>query len=72
MERAIFHCDNAYNIPNLRVTGYMCKTNLPSNTAFRGFGAPQSMLIAESWMTDVAMKLGLPQEKVTMKDGFLF
>ena len=41
MERAMFHSDNSYLVPNLRVKGHCCKTNLPSNTAFRGFGGPQ-------------------------------
>ena len=41
MERAVFHAENCYLIPNIRVLGYMCMTNLPSNTAFRGFGGPQ-------------------------------
>uniref|UniRef100_A0A8C8SZG8 Aldehyde oxidase 1 n=1 Tax=Pelusios castaneus TaxID=367368 RepID=A0A8C8SZG8_9SAUR len=42
----------------------VCKTNLPSNTAFRGFGFPQSGLITESWMTSIAAKSGLSPEKV--------
>ena len=41
MERAMFHSDNSYHVPALRATGHCCKTNLPSNTAFRGFGGPQ-------------------------------
>ena len=41
MERAVFHSDNCYLIPNIRLRGYVCKTNIPSNTAFRGFGGPQ-------------------------------
>ena len=48
MERGISHVDNAYHIPNVHVRGHVCKTNLPSNTAFRGFGAPQAMLVAET------------------------
>ncbi|XP_030645465.1 xanthine dehydrogenase/oxidase [Chanos chanos] len=64
MERALFHMENSYNIPNIRGTGYMCKTNLPSNTAFRGFGGPQGMMVAESWMTDVALSCRLPAEEV--------
>ncbi|KAL0969405.1 hypothetical protein UPYG_G00227010 [Umbra pygmaea] len=64
MERALFHMENSYRIANIWGRGYMCKTHLPSNTAFRGFGGPQGMLIAESWMTDVAMSLGLPTEQV--------
>uniref|UniRef100_A0A673NE04 Xanthine dehydrogenase/oxidase n=1 Tax=Sinocyclocheilus rhinocerous TaxID=307959 RepID=A0A673NE04_9TELE len=64
LERALFHMDNSYNIPNIRGTGYMCKTNLPSNSAFRGFGGPQGMMIAESWMSDMALSCGLPAEEV--------
>ncbi|XP_066529339.1 xanthine dehydrogenase/oxidase isoform X2 [Hoplias malabaricus] len=64
MERALFHMDNCYNIPHIRGTGYMCKTNLPSNTAFRGFGGPQGMMVTESWISDVALRCGLPAEQV--------
>lgn len=48
MERAMHHCTNAYYVPNVHLTGYCCKTNLPSNTAFRGFGGPQGILVAET------------------------
>jgi xanthine dehydrogenase/oxidase len=41
LERGMFHYETGYRIPNARVSGWVCKTNLPSNTAFRGFGAPQ-------------------------------
>ncbi|KAK2567725.1 Xanthine dehydrogenase/oxidase [Acropora cervicornis] len=64
MERAIFHSDNCYLIPNIRVRGYVCKTNIPSNTAFRGFGGPQGMFFTESWMSDVASTCGLSQKQV--------
>ncbi|XP_071785351.1 xanthine dehydrogenase/oxidase-like [Asterias amurensis] len=64
LTRALFHCENAYNIPSLSVTGHLCKTNLPSCTAFRGFGLPQSLLIIESVISDVASKCGLSQTKV--------
>ncbi|XP_061480984.1 xanthine dehydrogenase/oxidase [Rhineura floridana] len=64
MDRALFHMDNSYNIPNIRGTGKVCKTNLSSNTAFRGFGGPQGMMVAECWMSDIAMKCGLPAEEV--------
>ncbi|XP_066122938.1 xanthine dehydrogenase/oxidase isoform X2 [Saccopteryx bilineata] len=68
MERALFHMDNCYKIPNIRGTGRLCKTNLPSNTAFRGFGGPQGMLVAEHWMSEVAVTCGLPAEEVRMKN----
>ncbi|ELU12941.1 hypothetical protein CAPTEDRAFT_198744 [Capitella teleta] len=58
MERAMYHIDNAYYLPASRVTGHLCKTNTPSNTAFRGFGGPQGMMITENWMTEIAAKLG--------------
>ncbi|KAF2885328.1 hypothetical protein ILUMI_20860 [Ignelater luminosus] len=54
MERAVFHFENAYKIPNVRVVGYVCKTNLPSNMAMRGFGAPQGMLAAEFMIRKIA------------------
>lgn len=61
--------DNCYKIPNIRGTGRLCKTNLPSNTAFRGFGGPQGMLIAEYWMSEVAVTCGLPAEEVSWEFG---
>ncbi|XP_053900314.1 aldehyde oxidase 1-like isoform X1 [Malaclemys terrapin pileata] len=63
-EVVLLKMDNAYKIPNLRCCSHACKTNLPSNTAFRGFGFPQSGLITESWITAIAAKSGLSAEKV--------
>lgn len=57
LERALFHIDNAYFIPNLRVKGIVWKTNLPSNTAFRGFGGPQGMAVIETIIDKIARKL---------------
>lgn len=48
------HLNNAYFIPNIRSTGYLCRTNLPSNTAFRAFGAPQAMMVGEHIIRDIA------------------
>ncbi|XP_072235326.1 xanthine dehydrogenase/oxidase-like [Leuresthes tenuis] len=64
LERALFHMENSYSVPNVRGRGFLCRTNLPSNTAFRGFGGPQGMMVAESWMTDVAQSLGRSAEEV--------
>ncbi|XP_075451587.1 xanthine dehydrogenase/oxidase isoform X2 [Ascaphus truei] len=64
IDRVLFHMDNTYKIPNIRGFGYLCKTNLPSNTAFRGFGGPQGMFVTEAWMTDVAQTCSLPPEQV--------
>lgn len=54
LARAMFHIDNAYFIPNLRVTGNSWKTNLPPNTAFRGFGGPQAMAVIENIIDRIA------------------
>ncbi|KAM8905353.1 xanthine dehydrogenase/oxidase isoform 2-T2 [Spinachia spinachia] len=64
MERALFHMENSYSVANVRGRGFLCRTNLPSNTAFRGFGGPQGMMVAESWMNDVAQSLGRPAHEV--------
>ncbi len=57
LERALFHADNAYYIPNMRITGNLWKTNLPSNTAFRGFGGPQGIAVIENIMDRIARYL---------------
>ncbi|WOK95472.1 xanthine dehydrogenase [Canna indica] len=64
LERAMFHSDNVYNVPNMRITGQLCYTNFPSNTAFRGFGGPQGMLIAENWIHRIAMELQRSPEEI--------
>ncbi|XP_069464775.1 xanthine dehydrogenase/oxidase-like isoform X2 [Ambystoma mexicanum] len=64
MTKSLLSIDSAYNIPVVRVTGHMCKTNLPSNTAFRGFGAPQGVMITETWMSNIALTCGLPADQV--------
>jgi xanthine dehydrogenase large subunit len=58
LERAMLHADNAYYIPNYRVTGRLCRTNLPSNTAFRGFGGPQGIVNIENIIEEIALHLG--------------
>src|SRR5688500_18265804 len=59
LERAMLHIDNAYYLPNVRVLGRVCKTNLPSNTAFRGFGGPQGVAAIENLMEEIAARLGV-------------
>ncbi len=57
LERAMLHAENAYYIPNIRITGTMWRTNLPPNTAFRGFGAPQAIANIENIIHLIAYKL---------------
>ncbi|MEU1023617.1 xanthine dehydrogenase molybdopterin binding subunit, partial [Streptomyces sp. NPDC005904] len=59
LARALCHIDNTYWIPNARVAGRIAKTNTVSNTAFRGFGGPQGMLVIEDILGRVAPRLGL-------------
>jgi len=58
LERIIHNVTNAYRIPNVRARGRVCRTNMPSNTAFRGFGCPQGQFIAETAMRKLAYHLG--------------
>lgn len=57
-DRALFHADNAYFYPNVRLYSRPMKTNTVSNTAFRGFGGPQGVLAAERIMEEIAFHLG--------------
>ena len=58
-DRAVFHVDNAYFLQDVEIASYRCKTNTQSNTAFRGFGGPQGMIVTETIMSDIARTLGL-------------
>jgi xanthine dehydrogenase large subunit len=59
LARALCHIDNAYWIPNVRVNGRISKTNKTSQTAFRGFGGPQGMLVIEDILGRCAPLLGI-------------
>ncbi len=64
IDRALSHIDGCCRVPNMHVRGRLAKTNTVSNTAFRGFGGPQGMFIAETYMEEVADHLGMPVEKL--------
>jgi xanthine dehydrogenase large subunit len=57
-DRAMFHIDNAYYLEHVEITSHRCKTHTVSNTAFRGFGAPQAMMVIEAVLDNVARVLG--------------
>lgn len=73
LERTLFHCTNSYFIPNVTATAYSCRTNLPPNTAFRGFGGPQGMFVIEAAIAKAAEKIGVTafeiQQKNLIKSG---
>ncbi|MBJ2137040.1 xanthine dehydrogenase molybdopterin binding subunit [Paraglaciecola chathamensis] len=58
VDRAMFHCDNGYYLENVNVAGHRCRTNQVSHTAYRGFGGPQGMIMAEVMMDAIARKVG--------------
>lgn len=76
LERTLFHATNAYSIPHAKIHAVSCRTNHPSNTAFRGFGAPQAIFTIESALDQLANTLNLPrweiQQKNLLKSGYTF
>ncbi|MBQ1926233.1 MAG: molybdopterin-dependent oxidoreductase, partial [Proteobacteria bacterium] len=59
LDRCLFHLDGCYYIPALHFEGHCVRTNLPSNTAFRGFGGPQGFMVTETVLNRAARRLGM-------------
>lgn len=76
LERTLFHCTNSYFIPNVTATAYSCRTHLPPNTAFRGFGGPQGMFVIEAAIAKAARALGVEtaviQSRNLLRTGDVF
>jgi xanthine dehydrogenase large subunit len=76
LERTLLHATGSYFIPNVRATAAPCRTNLPPNTAFRGFGGPQAMFVLESAIEKAARALGVEpralQVRNLIRDGQRF
>ncbi len=62
--RTLTHLDNCYHIPNADFLGFAAKTNTVSNTAFRGFGGPQGILLTEALIDIAARELDLDPNEV--------
>ncbi len=58
-DRAVLHVDNAYFLENVEILCHRCKTHTVSNTAFRGFGGPQGMIMIEQILDLMASYLHL-------------
>jgi xanthine dehydrogenase large subunit len=58
-DRAVMHVDNAYFLEHVEIVSHRCKTHTVSNTAFRGFGGPQGMMVIEQVLDSIARALGL-------------
>lgn len=68
MERTLFHCTNSYFVPHVKATAYSCRTHLPPNTAFRGFGGPQGMFVIEAAIAKAAEQLGVPASDIQQQN----
>lgn len=68
LERTLFHATNAYGIENASVTAVSCRTNHPSNTAFRGFGAPQAIITLECALDHLASVMNKPRWEIQGKN----
>ena len=71
LARALCHIDNAYWIPHVRVHGRIAKTNITSQTAFRGFGGPQGMLVIEDVLGRCAPLLGLDPAELRRRNFYV-
>jgi len=70
-QRALLHLDNAYYIENILVENYLCKTNTASNTAFRGFGGNQGMMVIENIIDNIARSLKKDPAEIRRRNFYL-
>src|ERR1700753_3058035 len=70
LARALCHIDNAYWIPDIEVHGREARTNRPSNTAFRGFGGPQGMIVIEDILGRCAPQLGVAPDDLRRRNFY--
>jgi xanthine dehydrogenase large subunit len=68
MERTLFHSTSTYFVPNVKATAYSCRTHLPPNTAFRGFGGPQAKFVMEAAIAKAAENLGVDASVIQKKN----
>ena len=68
--RALTHADNAYFLPNALIRGTVCRTNLPPNTAFRGFGGPQGIATIENILEEIAVLLKIDPLEIRRRNCY--
>jgi xanthine dehydrogenase large subunit len=68
--RALTHADNAYYLPNALIRGTVCRTNLPPNTAFRGFGGPQGIATIENILEEIAVLLRIDPMEIRRRNCY--
>ncbi|MBO6574395.1 MAG: molybdopterin-dependent oxidoreductase [Rhodothermales bacterium] len=76
LERTLYHATGSYRVPNARLFAASCRTNIPPNTAFRGFGGPQGMFVIEAALARLSEVSGIPratlQERNLLRPGDVF
>ncbi len=70
LERAMLHADNAYFVPHMSIAARVWKTNLPSNTAMRGFGGPQAMAAMETLLDRIARERGIDAAEIRRRNFY--
>jgi xanthine dehydrogenase large subunit len=70
MWRSLFHCDNAYYLPAVEAIGRVCRTHKTSQTAFRGFGGPQAMVVIEEILSQAAQRLAIPADVIRERNFY--
>jgi xanthine dehydrogenase molybdopterin binding subunit len=70
MERAMLHADSAYYVPHMSVVARVWKTNLPSNTAMRGFGGPQAMAAMETVIDRISRELRIDSAEIRKRNFY--
>ena len=70
-DRSVMHVDNCYFLENVRVVSHRCRTHTQSATAFRGFGGPQGMMLAEQVIDEVARALDLDPVAVRRRNFYV-
>ncbi|CAF1333307.1 unnamed protein product [Didymodactylos carnosus] len=68
LERTLLHCDNIYQFHNMKLSGRVCKINLPSNTGMRGFGGPQGLMICEIILDQVASYVNIEPSLIRQRN----
>jgi xanthine dehydrogenase large subunit len=69
-DRAMMHIDNAYFLENVAIVSHRCKTHTVSNTAFRGFGGPQGMVVIEQIVDSIARALEIDPLEVRRRNFY--
>jgi xanthine dehydrogenase large subunit len=70
MERTMLHAENAYYIPHIALSGTVCRTNLPPNTAMRGFGGPQGVAAMENVIEEIARAIGIDAFEIRRRNCY--